>query len=425
MKNPLKSLFHCNNTYLKDNNVFVFEKCKIKAKFRDPFFQCNDIKDFDKIEWFVNDMLLKLYIKNKMVYKTYLNIDYDIRSTNGTSERGVSKNNCIFYDEINKSIQKTKIGGMCGVSCLELPGEKIVYLLGEKHIAFTSCPKSSIPAWVYIYAYVLSNPKWTFSVDFLLEQDVHEIVKRKSKDKRVQTKLEKMNIKKLRYVLADLCKYTTKGLDSSNPMLKRKVNEHVRVHKNDIRGILYNITTVADMLENVRKQMSEHNVSDDAYIMAKSFVDGLNDFMEVKNLDEFYIKFPWLREIIMRLSETNMKKYNRMVKLEYIRSLESFKRAHNFFDKFDIYVDTTVLLNDLYTIGYILGEDVHRIVVYAGLYHTNNTESLLTKYFNFRINWNSIRMKDVYEDNEDECCFDYNAEEEDSDSKEDNSDSDD
>ena len=403
-KNPLKNLFECDNCEFVDGKYF-FENCRIKTILRDPTLQCLKIKKFDRIIWDINSMTLMMFIDDKNVYSTYLNVDYDIKSIQNETDT-FSKNN-EFREEMDNTIKSMKINGLCGVSCLELPDDKIVYLLGEKHMEHRKCSNTSNAAWVYVYGHVLANPKWKYTIDFLLEQDVHEIVQRKSNNKRIQEKLERLNIKKLRYVMSDLCKYRTKGYSSDSDLLSRKVNVHVRPQKNDIRGILYNIQTLYKALEQIKKKMMKNNVSDDAYVLSKNFIHGLNEFMVVKNLEEFYIKFAWIREITMHISTQNKKMFDRMVQVEYMRRIKIFYRAQNFFDKFDVYVETTVLLNDLYTIAYILIPDVHRIVVYSGLYHTNNVETLLTKYFQFRILWNSIDMKDIYEENQNECCFDF------------------
>lgn len=388
-----------------ENDKFIFKKCKIKTSFRDATLQCKKLKTVDRIEWDIKKMLLFLYDNKRLIHTTYLNVDYDIKGV--VFEQDTVSKNAEFKSEMDKTLQNTKISGLCGVSCLELPDKKVVYLLGEKHIIHKTCSKDFIPLWIYVYKYILSNPKWSYTVDFLLEQDIHEIVKRKSKNEMIQKKLEQLNIKKLRYVVADLCKYSKKGYDSKNPLLKNKINEHVRPQKNDIRGILYNINTVYQSMNQLKKRMTDHNISDDAYMVSKNFVDGLNDFMHIKNIDEFYIKFPWLKELTMRMSSSQKMMYDRMITLEYMIAIENFDRLHNFFEKFESYVETTVMLNDFYTIAYVLLEDVHRTIVYCGLYHTNNIENLLTKYFNFRIVWNDLNTKDIYDENDDECCYTY------------------
>ncbi|AOM63470.1 hypothetical protein [Heterosigma akashiwo virus 01] len=413
---PLYSLFDCES-FKKTSSKYIFNKCKLKNKIRNPRFQCSNITVFDKIEWFPTTMIMNFYNNKEQVFKTMLNLNYGIIDSKD-HDVFKPKHNDMFKKEIDSAFDNNKIKGICGVSCLELPNNKLVYLIGEKHVKHT-CDNSYIPAWQFIYNYILSNLKWSYVVDFLLEQDIHEIVKRQNRNFYIQRELDKYDLKKLRYIVSDICKYTKKGIDTENKNLKNSINKHVRIHRNDIRGILYNINVVGDALEILKKQMSEHNVSDDAYEIAKNMVNGLNDFLFVKSLDEFYIKYPWLREITSKFSDEYRRKFDRMIKTEYFSKINMFKRGLTIFDKFEFYVKMTVLLNDMYTIGYIMNDDVHRIVVYAGVYHTMHTEILLIKYFNFRIIWNNHgryslekndkdNNNDGNNDDEISCCYNKN-----------------
>lgn len=400
MKHPLITLFTCEN-FKKTEKGYTFYDCKLKVPIRDPKLECDSKKTFSRITWETMTNTLTYYKGAKKVYKNTLVVNNVPRYLDTTKSKSIiEKENKHFEKIMDTLLKKQQIEGLCYVSCLELPDSKIVYLLGESHIKH-SCGDNFTSLGKFLYNEILLN-KWKYFIDFIIEQNVENSLidlEKQMKDKK--RKFDDLSILWLRGIISNTC-------DDNKSF---KIDQNVKIHRNDIRGTQFSINTMSKMFKVMNRQFENKTINDDAYIILREFIKGLRRALYVKNIHEFYIKFPWVRELSTYMSHVQHVKYEQVIELEFIPLLNKYKKSMSIFDKYKLFSDLTLLLNDIYTLGLIMTTDIHRCVIYTGYFHSDNLENLLTKYMHFRIKWNSKvdniceRKKDEECDFEQSCCY--------------------
>jgi hypothetical protein len=384
MSTPFPHLLKCETCEYQEPEFIMTQ-----VKFKKPLNKnCDHVSlTYEKVTFNPCTMVIKCFNQDQLWYSTKFNIIFDDQPfLSNTSDQ-----NNEFQTAFTSILQSSSIGGLCGVSCL-------IFLLGEKHVKVEE-KQNYVMLWQWIYSEILSK-EWTYGIDFVLEQNIHELVKRDD------TK-EALNLRRVRNIINDLCKYREEPFDKTNPLLSRTINPNVRTKRNDIRHMLYNISSIYKMLTVMKKSMKSGNVSDDTYDVMRTCIDGLFISIEIKKIDEFYLKFPWYKELLYLCSPAVHDIIDQLIRNEYCVKLSAFKNALNVFQKFEAYVTITVFLNDLYTLCYILNPDIRRSIVYTGSLHSENLENYLTKYFKFRVLWHE------FNENSDECAHPNEFENED------------